>query len=367
MIKKIGRLAFLIVATVVFTTSAVFAQDNSIHRILSLYASGDSGTLLHVMPTERTAEDYRKSLFEDNELEFGVLYSRNFLNAQWLYLDLNLATVAESLMVIDEVGVGESGEIIEFQSVYKYNLPRVKGKIGLSGTLEPVTLNYLAFYASVDVVGLVQMLALEDHNEYVSDIEYGAPIEMGVGYTFDFGHKGNLTLGLDLEFSAAPYTYAYDSGTMSGQIDRGLSLLDINVAYNVPFATYFGFTTKAGFRFEGAGALDDAYGLEDDTATLNSTFGEELGSSSSGVYTHAGNHLAFSQNFGASFAIRWDNTFDVHVGGFNMYATLRSQFDNLVSDITITNPTDETDIYEFTQDFSFELKLILGVSYTFDF
>ncbi len=384
MINKIGKLFFLVAVTSTFAASVLFANNGSVERSLSVYAVGDSGSLLNIISSKRD-DVLPKALFEDNEIEFGFLYSHNFQSAQWLYFDANLATIVTSGEVIE---VDSTGATPIVQTVYRYSLPRIKGKLGMSGTLDPISLQNFYFYASVDMIGLLQTLAVEDHDFYLDDIEYGAPMELGIGYTFDFGTAGNLTLGADLEFSVAPYTYAYayydpTVSLMSGEVNRGIDLLDLNISYNVPFAKYLGYTTKVAFRFEGAGAMNDAYiMLEDDSGEevatsinqmfgvqiiapeYNATTGEEI---SPGVYSYAGDHLAFKQNFVASFAIRWDNTLSVNVNDFDMYATFRTQFDNLISDIQIINPIDKSDKYKFTQDLSLELHFILGASYTFNF
>ncbi len=359
MMKGIRKLAFLTIAILVLAAGTVFAQN--VERNLEIYTDFNSGTLGNTY-FGAEAITTPNSLLTGNEFELGIKYSQNYRFAKWLYFNVNIATIGGYNIIADTTST-------PLRSTYAYDLSQLVGKIGLSGNFEALGLSGLGLYAMVDVIGVLQSLSLSavDNASLFGYEDQGGTFEFGAAYTWDFNYYGSLKAGIDVEMSAVPFSYDVSTHASFGSgyyiaddmVSRTIDLIDINVSYNIPFATYVGFTTKLAFRFEGASAFYDAYA---DGSTDAADVGDFNDPSADGYGAY---HLMFSQNFLASLAVRWDNTLDVTVGKFNANLGLRTEFNNLVSEFTMTDLSETETVYK--QDTNIECQLLFGASYVFDF
>ncbi len=165
-------------------------------------------------------------------------------------------------------------------------------------------------------------------------------IAAGVGYGFDFGDAGALSIGADVEFFAASdgvdFRY-YSNGQYNDQANYVLDLFSIGVSYGIGFAENWGFDTGLYFRFQGA----TDFGVLDGYTAIKT----------------------WEENFASNFQLRWDNQISVDVNDLGLWARVRWNINNLgAKDISVYGKSTTLNL-----DTEHDLILQAGVSYTFDF
>lgn len=200
--KKISLITLLAVA--VLNTTAFAQEENSkpTSRSLSFYLDSFSGQL-------NTSSTGGKA-FEDNEFEFGAVYSQNFATVPWLSMWVKALIVTGAQPTWDDKGnwTGTSAFFIQ-----PYGIPRVQ-----------VGLNFNGY----------GILALDTRGLLANELYY----------TVKFADIHSITFQSIIEMWLAPL-----QGTqVAGKYDV-LDLFELRLTYAVEMAKGWTYRSKFGFRF----------------------------------------------------------------------------------------------------------------------
>ncbi|MGL4562352.1 MAG: hypothetical protein ACRCVW_00665 [Brevinema sp.] len=213
-------------------TANIFAQEDSssidtlsvrqkkdVNRYLTFYLDSLSGQL-------NTSSTGGK-LFQDNEFEFGALYSQNFTSVPWL----SMWTKALVVTVVPTI-YGPNGNTdwrgTEGIRLADYGHPRVQFGLNFNNN----------FFLAVDTRGLL-----------ATDLQY----------TLKFGGSQGLTFQAITEFFFIPL-----AGTQIGGKYEVLDLFELRLTYAARFAQKWTYLSKLGFRFNdesSATAFGDSFHL----------------------------------------------------------------------------------------------------------
>ena len=288
------KLIFSLVAVMLIASSAAFAQKT---RSAGVYFDATAGNV-NASDGDISKHTTAQDLFAGNEFEFGIWYRQNFESVQWLTFQM------KALVIATQTGVYEAQPSTD-ANIIKPNKYKGLGEFGLNTDTPRAQIGLMLNSEALGFDGLYMGLFFDTRTLAAFELFY----------TLGLGNAGGLTFGAIVEFWANPMPYSIvpAAGGDTKYAYNVLDVFELRIAYSLPFAEIWGFTTQVGFRFQGPGtARPDGLSTSENTLAFNQV-------------------KLWEDNFASRLQIRWENTLSVNAGGLGLWARVRYNLNNLAA------------------------------------